>query len=98
MDHSRFRAEVPILRRRFSVHHPQTMFIDWGPRGGPYASHVCRNHQPSEKGEPMFTRQGRRTAMTLGALAMVVGLAGCAAKVKQEDFNSEVAKLRQEMQ
>jgi peptidoglycan-associated lipoprotein len=29
---------------------------------------------------------------------MVVGLAGCAAKVKQEDFNSEVAKLRQEMQ
>ena len=36
--------------------------------------------------------------MTLGALAMVVGLAGCAAKVKQEDFNSEVAKLRQEMQ
>jgi peptidoglycan-associated lipoprotein len=36
--------------------------------------------------------------MTVGALAMVVGLAGCAAKVKQEDFNSEVAKLRQEMQ
>ncbi|CAN5768188.1 hypothetical protein BH24GEM1_BH24GEM1_17630 [soil metagenome] len=36
--------------------------------------------------------------MSLGALAMVVGLAGCAAKVKQEDFNSEVAKLRQEMQ
>jgi peptidoglycan-associated lipoprotein len=46
----------------------------------------------------MFTRQSRRTAMTLGALAMVVGLAGCAAKVKQEDFNSEMAKLRQEMQ
>jgi peptidoglycan-associated lipoprotein len=36
--------------------------------------------------------------MAVGALAMVVGLAGCAAKVKQEDFNSEVAKLRQEMQ
>jgi peptidoglycan-associated lipoprotein len=36
--------------------------------------------------------------MTVGALAMVVGLAGCAAKEKQEDFNSEVANLRQEMQ
>ena len=46
----------------------------------------------------MFTRHGRRTALTIGALAMVVGLAGCAAKVKQEDFNSEMAKLRQEMQ
>ena len=46
----------------------------------------------------MFTRQGGRTVTTLGALAMVVGLAGCAAKVKQEDFNNEVAKLRQEMQ
>ena len=29
---------------------------------------------------------------------MVVGLAGCAAKVKQEDFNNEMAELRQEMQ
>jgi len=46
----------------------------------------------------MFTGQGRRTAMTVGALAMVLGLAGCAAKVKQEDFDSEVARLRQEMQ
>jgi peptidoglycan-associated lipoprotein len=46
----------------------------------------------------MSTRHGRRTALTVGALAMVVGLAGCAAKVKQEDFNNEVAKLRQEMQ
>jgi peptidoglycan-associated lipoprotein len=36
--------------------------------------------------------------LAVGALAMVVGLAGCAAKVKQEDFNSEVAKIRQEMQ
>src|SRR5688500_11924602 len=42
--------------------------------------------------------QGRRTAMTVGALGMVVGLAGCAAKVKQEDFNSEMAKLREEIQ
>jgi peptidoglycan-associated lipoprotein len=46
----------------------------------------------------MFTRHGRRTALAVGALAMVVGLAGCAAKVKQEDFDSEMAKLRQEMQ
>ncbi len=29
---------------------------------------------------------------------MVLGLAGCAAKVKQDDFNNEMAKLRQEMQ
>jgi peptidoglycan-associated lipoprotein len=46
----------------------------------------------------MFTRPGRRTVLAAGALAIVVGLAGCAAKVKQEDFNSEMAKLRQEMQ
>ena len=52
----------------------------------------------SHKGGPMFTRHGRRTMLAAGALAMVVGLAGCAAKVKQEDFNSEVAKIRQEMQ
>ena len=46
----------------------------------------------------MFTRHGRRTVLTAGALAIAVGLAGCAAKVKQEDFNNEMAKLRQEMQ
>ena len=46
----------------------------------------------------MFTHNGRRTAWAVGALAMVVGMAGCAAKVKQEDFNNEMAKLRQEMQ
>jgi peptidoglycan-associated lipoprotein len=46
----------------------------------------------------MFTRHGRRTAMTVGTLAVVAGLAGCAAKVKQEDFTNEMAKLRQEMQ
>ena len=45
----------------------------------------------------MVTLHGRRTALTLGALAVVLGSAGCAAKVKQEDFNSEVAKLREEM-
>ncbi len=46
----------------------------------------------------MYTRHGRRSVLAVGALAMVVGLAGCAAKVKQEDFNNEMAKLRQEMQ
>jgi peptidoglycan-associated lipoprotein len=46
----------------------------------------------------MFTGHGRRTVLAVGTLAMVVGLAGCAAKVKQEDFNNEMAKLRQEMQ
>ena len=56
------------------------------------------DHQFSERGKAMLTRHGRRTALAAGALAMALGLAGCAAKVKQEDFNSEVAKLRQEMQ
>jgi peptidoglycan-associated lipoprotein len=46
----------------------------------------------------MFTRHGRRAVLAVGALAMVVGSTGCAAKVKQEDFNTEMAKLRQEMQ
>jgi len=46
----------------------------------------------------MFTRHGRRAVLAAGALAIVVGLAGCAANVKQEDLNSEMAKLRQEMQ
>jgi peptidoglycan-associated lipoprotein len=46
----------------------------------------------------MFARHGRRTVLVAGALAIVVGFAGCAGKVKQEDFNSEMAKLRQEMQ
>jgi peptidoglycan-associated lipoprotein len=36
--------------------------------------------------------------ITAGALAVGLGVAGCAAKVKQEDFNNEMAKLRQEMQ
>ncbi len=46
----------------------------------------------------MCAREARRTATRLGVLAIVAGLAGCAAKVKQDDFNSEIAKLRQEMQ
>jgi peptidoglycan-associated lipoprotein len=46
----------------------------------------------------MSSRHGRRAVLAVGALTVVVGLAGCAAKVKQEDFNNEMAKLRQEMQ
>lgn len=46
----------------------------------------------------MSTRHARRTALTVSALVVVAGLAGCGGRVKQEDFNSEMAKLRQEMQ
>jgi len=47
----------------------------------------------------MFTRQRGVQVMTaLGALGVSFGLAGCAAKVKETDFNNEVARLRQEMQ
>jgi peptidoglycan-associated lipoprotein len=34
----------------------------------------------------------------LGAVGVVLGLTGCAAKVKQEDFNNEMARLREEIQ
>jgi peptidoglycan-associated lipoprotein len=34
----------------------------------------------------------------IGALGLALGLAGCAARVKREDFNTEVARLREEMQ
>jgi peptidoglycan-associated lipoprotein len=46
----------------------------------------------------MSTRHAHRTALTVSALVMVAGLAGCGGRVKQEDFNSEMAKIRQEMQ
>ncbi|HKT58795.1 MAG TPA: OmpA family protein [Gemmatimonadales bacterium] len=47
----------------------------------------------------MFTRhRGGRAMVALGALSLVLGLAGCAARVKREEFNTEVAKLREEMQ
>jgi peptidoglycan-associated lipoprotein len=35
---------------------------------------------------------------TVGALGLALGLTGCAGRVKQEEFNTEVAKLREEMQ
>ena len=46
----------------------------------------------------MLSRHGVRVAGVLGATGLVLGLAGCAAKVKQEDFNNEMARLREEIQ
>jgi peptidoglycan-associated lipoprotein len=46
----------------------------------------------------MFPRHGARAAAAIGLAGMVIGLAGCAAKVKQEDFNNEMARLREEIQ
>jgi peptidoglycan-associated lipoprotein len=47
----------------------------------------------------MFTRhRGVQVASTLGAFGMLMGMSGCAPKVKREEFNSEVARLREEMQ
>jgi outer membrane murein-binding lipoprotein Lpp len=47
----------------------------------------------------MFTRRpGVPVAAALGAIALAIGLSGCAAKVKRDEFNSEVARLREEMQ
>jgi peptidoglycan-associated lipoprotein len=43
----------------------------------------------------MFPRNGARAAVAIG---LALGLSGCAAKVKQEDFNNEMARLRQEIQ
>ena len=47
----------------------------------------------------MCSRHHAARAMTaIGALGLALGLAGCAARVKREDFNTEVARLREEMQ
>jgi peptidoglycan-associated lipoprotein len=46
----------------------------------------------------MLTRHATRAVLSLGAAGLVFGLAGCAAKVKQEDYNNDLAKLREEMQ
>ena len=46
----------------------------------------------------MFPRHGARAAAAIGLAGMVIGLAGCAAKVKQEDFNNDMARLREEIQ
>jgi peptidoglycan-associated lipoprotein len=46
----------------------------------------------------MLTRHATRAVLSLGAASLVLGLAGCAGKVKQEDYNNDMAKLREEMQ
>jgi peptidoglycan-associated lipoprotein len=46
----------------------------------------------------MLTRHATRAVLSLGAAGLVFGLAGCAAKVKQEDYKNDLAKLREEMQ
>jgi peptidoglycan-associated lipoprotein len=46
----------------------------------------------------MLTRHAPRAVLSLGAAGLVLGLAGCAAKVKQEDYNKDLAKIREEMQ
>jgi hypothetical protein len=40
---------------------------------------------------------GTRVVAVVGALGLVIGLGGCAAKVTREDFNTEVARLREEV-
>jgi peptidoglycan-associated lipoprotein len=46
----------------------------------------------------MLIRHATRAVLSLGAAGLVFGLAGCAAKVKQEDYKNDLAKLREEMQ
>ena len=47
----------------------------------------------------MTTRhRGVQAAVALGAITLALGLSGCAAKVKRDEFNTEVARLREEMQ
>ena len=46
----------------------------------------------------MATRhRGVQAAAALGAVALALGLSGCAAKVKRDEFNAEVARLREKM-
>ena len=46
----------------------------------------------------MFQRTTSRGAIALGALTLAVGLTACAPKVTRKDFDSEVARIRDEMQ
>lgn len=46
----------------------------------------------------MSTRhRGLQAATALAAAGVLLGLAGCAARVKRDEFNAEVARLREEM-
>ena len=46
----------------------------------------------------MWRRHAARAAAVAGAIGLAVSLAGCAAKVSQEQYDSDMAKLREEMQ
>jgi peptidoglycan-associated lipoprotein len=47
----------------------------------------------------MFTRhRGVQVAVALGTAGVLLGLSGCAAKVRRDEYTAEVAKLREEMQ
>ncbi len=47
----------------------------------------------------MFTRhRGVQAATALGAVGLLLGLSGCAAKVRRDEYTAEVAKIREEMQ
>lgn len=46
----------------------------------------------------MMTRHGGARAVTaLGVVGVLLSLGGCAARVKRDEFNNEVARLREEM-
>jgi peptidoglycan-associated lipoprotein len=42
--------------------------------------------------------RGVQVATALGAVGLLLGLSGCAAKVRRDEYTAEVAKLREEMQ
>jgi peptidoglycan-associated lipoprotein len=46
----------------------------------------------------MLMLHAARLAAAVAIIGVTLGVAGCAGRVKQSDFNNEVAKLRQEMQ
>ncbi|HEX6104325.1 MAG TPA: OmpA family protein [Gemmatimonadales bacterium] len=46
----------------------------------------------------MFPRHGARAVAAIGLAGLVLSVAGCAAKVKQEDYNNDMARLREEIQ
>lgn len=47
----------------------------------------------------MFTRhRGVQVATALGVASLALGLSGCAAKVRRDEYTAEIAKLREEMQ
>jgi peptidoglycan-associated lipoprotein len=46
----------------------------------------------------MSTPHAARAAAVAGFLGLAIGMAGCGAGVKQEEYNTEVAKLREEIQ